>query len=69
MQYPCLTREEKFTTATLKTQGLGVREIATSLDRHPSTISRELKKHSCDQQGYFYLIAEASSKAKRNRSS
>ena len=68
MHYTRLTREERFTIATLKRQGLGVREIAKTLDRHPSTISRELKKHSCDRQGYFYLTAEASSKAKRNRS-
>jgi len=68
MQYTRLTREERFTIAALQRQGLGVRRIATALDRSPSTVSRELKKHSCDQEGYSYSTAQASSQAKRTRS-
>lgn len=68
MKYTRLTRKERFTIDKLRKQGLGVRQIASALNRNASTISRELNKHSHNQE-YSYLVAESSSNAKRNRSS
>jgi transposase len=40
-----LSRLERQRIATLRVQGLGVREIARRIDRSPSTVSRELRRN------------------------
>lgn len=46
--------------------GKGTREIAIVLKRHPSTISREIRKGSCNK--YTYRAEKAENRAQRNAS-
>jgi IS30 family transposase len=46
-----LSFPEREEIATLKAQGAGVREIARRLGRHPSTISRELRRNAATRGG------------------
>src|SRR3954447_16900290 len=48
-RYLCF--EEREEIATLRAQGVGVREIARQLDRSPSTISRELRRNAATRGG------------------
>jgi hypothetical protein len=41
-----LSFPEREDIALLRAQGLGVREVARSVERHPSTISRELRRNA-----------------------
>jgi len=41
--YTHLTKEERDMIAVLKAKGISLSEIARRIDRHKSTISRELK--------------------------
>jgi IS30 family transposase len=50
--YRHLSIEERCEVARLRTAGYSVRQIAASLDRSPSTISRELKRNGSRAQGY-----------------
>jgi transposase, IS30 family len=43
-----LTAEERVALAALKLQGLSLRQIAQQLGRHPSTMSRELRRNASD---------------------
>jgi len=45
-QYKHLSKEERDRLAVLKGQGCSIREIATHLNRSPSTISRELRRNA-----------------------
>ena len=45
--YNQLTEPERYTLGVLKRQGMSGRSIARLLDRHPSTISREIRRNSC----------------------
>lgn len=57
MPYTHLTREERHTIATLKKQGQGVRDIAQSINRSPSTISRELRRNAPESGSYDHAEA------------
>ena len=46
-----LSFEEREVMALLKAQGVGVREIARELRRHPSTVSRELRRNAATRGG------------------
>lgn len=46
-----LSFSEREELALLKAKGLGVRAIARELGRHPSTISRELRRNSATRSG------------------
>ena len=46
-----LSFPEREEIAVLKAQGLGVRETARRLGRHPSTISRELRRNAATRSG------------------
>ncbi len=48
LRYTHLQPEERMTLASLRQQGWGIRAIATLQGRSPSTISRELRRNSCD---------------------
>jgi len=61
MSYAQLTREERYVIAHLKAFKLTLREIARRLNRHHSTISRELKRNGPSYPGgvYWYDSAQA----------
>ena len=50
-KYEHLSLEERCTIACLQAEGRSVRQIATAMDRQPSTVSRELKRN-CGSQTY-----------------
>ena len=64
MPYTRLTRDDRHTIDTLRSQGLGVREIATEMHRSPSTISRGLKRNSAHGH-YCFVQADAKSLSRR----
>ena len=64
-RYGHLTLEERCTIARLHEGGQSLREIATALDRSPSSISRELKRNSGTQIGYKPGYAQEQAKARR----
>src|SRR5689334_19015547 len=55
MRYHQITREERYTLATLRKQGpkLSNAKIARLMERHPSTISRELRRNSTPYDGAY----------------
>ena len=61
MSYAQLTREERYVIAHLKMFKLSLREIARRLNRHHSTVSRELKRNGphCSGGVYWYDSAQA----------
>ena len=68
-----LSFAEREEIALLKAQGRGVREIARRIGRHPSTISRELRRNAAtraSQRGYRAGVAQwkAQQAAKRPKS-
>ncbi|MCY4367759.1 MAG: helix-turn-helix domain-containing protein, partial [Chloroflexi bacterium] len=56
--YQHLTLEERCKLASLREQGYTKRQIATSLDRSPSTISRELNRNASRKEGYKPVYAD-----------
>jgi len=64
-RYGQLNIEERCEIARLQAAGASVREIASGLDRSPSTISRELKRNQSRQQGYQPVYAQQQSRARR----
>ena len=50
-QYQQVTFEERCEISRLRASGLSVRQIAASLDRAPSTVSRELNRNGSRTQG------------------
>ncbi len=66
-----LSRFERQRIATLREQGLGVREIARRVERSPSTISRELRRNVAPHDGGIYdsdlAHARAQERASRRR--
>ena len=64
-QYEQLTLEERCRIARLREDGQTRRQIATALDRSPSTISRELKRNSGAQVGYKPAYAQDQTRARR----
>lgn len=67
--YPHLTRSERDQIADLNAQGLGVTAIAQAIGRHPSTISRELRRNAHADGTYRPVFAEGSYLYRRQRSS
>jgi IS30 family transposase len=57
--------EERCTIARLQQAGQSIRQIATALDRSPSSISRELKRNHGRQIGYKPAYAEEQAGARR----
>ena len=66
-RYTHLDRFERDQIAELKAAGYGVCAIAQTLNRHPSTISRELRRNACKQGAYRPLFAEGSYLYRRQR--
>ena len=64
-RYNQLTIEERCEIARLCTKGCSIRQIASALDRAPSTITRELKRNRSRQEGYRPVYADQQSRARR----
>jgi len=65
--YPHLTGSERDQIADLKAQGLGVTAIARAIGRHPSTLSRELRRNAHADGTYRPVFAEGSYRFRRQR--
>ena len=63
--YTQITLEERCNIAQLQASGSSIREIASTLDRSPSTISREIKRNSDSKGGYQPLYADQQGLARR----
>lgn len=63
MKYQRLTREHRYQIQALKDSGMGIRKIASTLKRSPSTISRELNRF----KGRIYLPNKANEQALERR--
>jgi IS30 family transposase len=64
-RYNQLTIEDRCEIARLRATGTSIRQIATALDRQPSTIARELRRNSGRQVGYQPRYADQQSRARR----
>lgn len=53
MTYHQLTDEERYTIATLRKEGLNQAQIAQRLQRHRSTISREVRRNAARLDGAY----------------
>lgn len=64
MNYRHLTLEQRYQIAALRRAGLKLRQIAQVMERHPSTIGRELRRNT---PGRVYIGSIAHGQAKRRR--
>jgi len=64
-KYKQLTIQERCEIARLRASGQSLRQIAATLDRMPSTISRELARNTGQQIGYDPVYADKQTKARR----
>jgi len=64
MAHKQLTDEERYQIEALKREGFNQSEIARSLNRHPSTINRELARNS-DHKGYRGKLAVSRTERRR----
>ena len=63
--YTQLTLEERCSIARLQGEGQTIRQIASALDRAPSTVARELKRNAVKTKGYTPAYAQAQTRARR----
>jgi len=63
--YDHVTLEDRCTIARLHEGGQSLRQIAATLDRSPSTVSRELKRNHGAQVGYKPAYAQQQASARR----
>lgn len=63
-----LTSGERYALSALRKQGCSQAHIARALGRHPSTISREIRRNSKDRTGRVYRPALADDYARWRRS-
>ena len=63
--YQQLSIEERCEMARLQREGYTKRQIAASLDRSPSTITRELSRNSSKTKGYDPSYAQQQARARR----
>lgn len=70
MKYQQLTLEERVLISYLSRQGFNQSEIARSIGRHRSTISREFRRNRCNlsDSSYRYFRAQRKTIARRRRS-
>ena len=64
-----ITMEERCEIARLQATGRSVRQIATALDRAPSTVARELKRNGAQTGTYKPVYADQQAHARRWRGS
>jgi transposase, IS30 family len=63
--YDQLSLDERIKLAQLHGEGFSIREIASDLDRSPSTVARELKRNTGQQVGYRPAHAQERTRARR----
>jgi IS30 family transposase len=63
MPYKHFSRDERLSLATLKRAGFKQKDIARELNRHPSTISRELSRGAMPNKNNYHTNAAEQSKA------
>jgi transposase, IS30 family len=63
--YSQLSLDDRIQIARLQDQGLSIRQIAASLDRAPSTISREVKRNRAATKPYRPVLAQERTAARR----
>ena len=68
-QYGHLTLEERCELARLQAAGRSIRQIATALDRAPSTVAREVKRNGAQTGDYKPVYADQQAQARRWRGS
>jgi len=70
MNYKQLTEGDRYTLAALKRQGLSFTKIAAAMNRHRSTIYREVNRNTCWHQDGSYrpIKAQRRTRARRRRS-
>lgn len=64
-RYGQLSLEERCTISCLQRDGKSIRQIATTLDRSPSTVARELKRNFVKTKGYSPVHAQERTRARR----
>jgi IS30 family transposase len=64
-KYSQITIEERCEIARLRATGCSIRQIASALDRAPSTIAREMKRNRSHQGGYRPVYADQQGRARR----
>lgn len=65
--YNHLSIEERDILAVLKSQGNSLRQIATVLNRSPSTLCRELKRNAPPVHSGYYLAHKAQARAEKRK--
>ena len=65
--YRHVTIEERCEIARLRSKGRSILEIATGLDRSPSTVARELKRNGSQSGVYQPMYADQQARARRWR--
>jgi len=68
MRYHQITSEERYTISALRMQGYSASKIALYLDRHRSTIGRELKRNQCHDGAYRPVSADSMTRHRRRES-
>jgi len=63
-KYKQFSLEERCTLSRLSQAGQKIRQIAATMDRAPSTITRELKRNRATQVGYQPAYAEQQAKSR-----
>jgi len=63
--YLQLSIEDRCRIASLQEQGCSIRQIATALDRAPSTVAREVKRNTGRKVGYRPAYAHEQTRARR----
>ena len=64
-QYEQLKPEERATVMLMRREGLSVRAVARTLQRSPSSISRELARHGVEGPCYDAAVAGQRARARR----
>ncbi len=70
MAYRQLTTEERYHIAALRQDGRSARAIAAELDRHPSTVAREVKRNATPYDGAYrpsFAVEMTSGRRSRSR--
>lgn len=65
--YHQLTEQERYTVGVLRRQGSSLRAIARILERHPSTISREIRRNACHANDGAYRPSKAQERTNGRR--
>jgi transposase, IS30 family len=68
MRYHQITPAERYTLSVLRKQRLSNAEIARLMDRHRSTIGREVRRNRREDGGYRHDVAQEKTNGRRRRS-